>query len=106
MKTKTLCLIALLVMFAYIAYLKVAGLNDLDFNNLFESIRPMIPHSLVLIGAFIFNVLSYLKGKTMHIVFASLFSLLSAVSYYPISLLMLIPTAILVLAYIRQAQKA
>jgi len=106
MKTKTISLISLLVMFGYIAYLKVAGLNDLDFNNLFESIRPLIPHSFALIGAFIFNVLAYMKGKTMHVALAALFSLVSAVSYYPTSLFMLIPAAIMVYAYLRIVKAA
>jgi ABC-type phosphate/phosphonate transport system permease subunit len=105
MKTKTLILISLLVMFVYIAYLKVAGLNDLDFNNLFESIRPLIPHSMALIGAFVFNILAYLKGKMLVVVMGALLSLVSAISYYPTSLLMLIPTAILVYATIKLAKE-
>lgn len=106
MKTKTVIMISLLVMFVYIAYLKMVGLNDLDFDNLFESIRPLIPHSLALVGAFVFNVLAYLKGKAMHVVIAALFSLVSAISYFPNSLVMLIPAAILVYAYLRITKEA
>ena len=70
MKPKTLVLIALLISIVYIGYLKVVGLNDLDFNNLFESIKPLIPHSIALMATFIFLVMAYLKQQTSNVVLA------------------------------------
>ena len=95
MKTKTLALISLILTLVYIAALKLIALNDLDYSNIFESIRPLIPHALALIVAFVLNVLAYTKGDTMLISFAGIFCLIASMSYLPFSLLMIIPTAVL-----------
>lgn len=95
MKPKTLVLIALVITIVYIGFLKVAGLNDLDFNNLFESIKPLIPHSFALMATFIFLVMAYLKQLTSNVVLAIVGSLLSTMTYVPLSLFMLIPAAVL-----------
>lgn len=95
MKPKTLVLSALLITIVYIGVLKVIGLNDLDFNNLFESIKPLIPHSVALGATFIFLIMAYLKQQTSNLVLAIVGCLLSVMTYVPMSLLMLIPAGIL-----------
>jgi len=101
MKNKTLILISFIIMVAYIGYLKVVGLNDLDMSNLLESIKPLIPHSLALVGAFIFNLIAYLKQKKTAVLGAAIFSILSIISYIPVSLVMIAPLAVLAYAYIK-----
>ena len=101
MKNKTLILISLIIMVAYIAYLKVVGLNDLDMSNILESIKPLIPHSLALVGAFIFNLIAYLKDKKTAVLGAAIFCVLSIISYIPLSLLMVAPLALLAYVYLK-----
>jgi len=101
MKTKNILLVSLLIMVVYIAYLKVLGLNDIDYSNLVVSIKPFLPHSLALAGAFIFNVVAYRSLKPLHILAATVLSILSAVLYFPTSLAMLIPAGVLVFAYMK-----
>ncbi len=101
MKNKTLILISLIVMVGYIAYLKVGALNDLDMSNLLESIKPLIPHSLALVGAFIFNLIAYLKLKKTAVLVAAIFCLFSIISFIPLSLVMVAPLAILAYTYLK-----
>jgi len=103
MKTKNILLIALLTLIAYIGVLKMIGLNDIDFSDLLNSIKPMLPHSFALMGAFITTLLAYLKGKKGVILAAELFCILSIISYLPLSLAMLVPAALIIFAYTKTA---
>ncbi len=104
MKTKNILLISLLALVGYIAVLKLVGLKNIDFSDLFNSLKPMIPHTLALMGAFIANLFAYLKGHKGAILAAELFCILSAISYLPMSLGMLVPAALIIFAYTKTEQ--
>ncbi len=104
MKTKNILLISLLALVAYVAVLKLIGLNSIDFSDLFNSLKPIIPHFTALMGAFIATLIAYLKVNKGGILAAELFCILSAISYLPMSLGMLIPAALIVFAYTKIEQ--
>lgn len=101
MNKKSLLMTSLIATIAYIVYLKVVGLNTFDYSNLFNSIKPLIPHALALLGTFVFTLMAYLKGQKMTIVWAAVLAALAAISYIPMSLVMLIPLGFIIYAYIK-----
>jgi hypothetical protein len=101
MTKKSLLMTSLIAIIAYVVYLKAVGLNSMDYSNLFASIKPLIPHALTLVGAFACNLLAYLKGQKGLILGAGIFCVLAALSYFPMSLVMIIPLGFIILAYIK-----
>lgn len=99
MNKKNLLLTSLIATIAYIVYLKVVGLNTIDYSDLFNSIKPLIPHGLTLVGTFVFNLMAYLNGRKMTIVWTGVLAALASISYIPMSMAMLIPLGILIFAY-------
>lgn len=94
MKNKTLLLISLVLTVAYIGYLKMVPLNVFDFNNLWAQLKPLFLHFVALTALFIFNVLAYRKAETKWVVLSTGFALIAALTYFPTSLVMLIPAAL------------
>lgn len=92
---------SLIAIIAYIIYLKTVALNNIDYTDLFNSIKPLIPHALTLLGAFAFNLVAYLKGRKMTIIWAGVFCAWASISYIPSSLVMLIPLGFIIFAYIK-----
>ena len=90
MRTKTMLLISLLFTVIYIGYLKMGALNVLDMANLWAQIKPLFLHFVGLTGCFIFNVLAYRKAEQKWLILTVVFALISAVTYFPTSLAMLI----------------
>jgi hypothetical protein len=99
MTKKSLLMTSLIAIIAYIVCLKAVGLNNIDYSYLFASIKPLIPHALTLMGAFVFNLLAYLNGQKRMILGAGIFCFLAVVSYVPLSLVMIIPLGFVLLAY-------
>jgi len=99
MNKKSLLMTSLIATIAYIVYLKVVGLNNIDFSDLFNSIKPLIPHALILVGTFAFNLAAYLKGQKMTIVWTGVLAAMASISYIPMSMVMLIPLGIIIFAY-------
>jgi hypothetical protein len=99
MNKKSLLMTSLIATIGYIVYLKVVGLNTIDYTDLFNSIKPLILHALALLGTFAFNLAAYLKGRKMTIVWTAVLAALAAISYIPMSMVMLIPLGILMFAY-------
>jgi hypothetical protein len=101
MNKKSLLMTSLIATIAYIVYLKVVGLNTIDYSNLFNSIKPLIPHALLLVATFVFNLMAYLKGQKMTIVWTAVLAALASISYIPMSLVMLIPLGFIIYAYVK-----
>jgi hypothetical protein len=101
MNKKNLLLTSMIAIIAYIVYLKVVGLSNIDYAVLFKSIQPLIPHVLAVIGAFVFNLIAYLKGGKLNIVWAGVCCALAAISNMPESYLMFIPLGLNIFAYIK-----
>lgn len=99
MNRKSILMTSLITIIAYIVYLKAVGLSNIDYSDLFNSIKPLIPHGLTLVGAFVFNLIAYLKGQKMSIVWTGVFCALASISYLPVSLVMLIPLGFVMFAY-------
>ncbi len=94
MKTKNLLLISVLVTVAYIGYLKMGPLNVFDLENLWVQIKPLFLHLVGLTGCFVFGVLAYRKAEMKWVVLTLAFALVSALTYFPISLVMLVPAGL------------
>jgi len=103
-KKDPLLLIALLLLVAYIAVLKVVGLSTFDFANLLESIKPVLAHSLLLFAAFILTLLGYLKGGSSRSIAAVLLCVASALTYLPLSALMFLPAALIAFAWWKETR--
>lgn len=99
MNKKSLLMTSLIATIGYIVYLKVVALNSIDYANLLDSIKPVIPHALTLLGTFVFNLMAYLKGRKMTIVWTAVLAALASISYIPMSMVMLIPLGIIMFAY-------
>jgi hypothetical protein len=101
MNKKNFLVLGLILIIVYIAYLKTVGLNTIDMNNLLESIRPYLLHSLLLMGAFVFNLLAIIKKTQGFILGSALLCGLSALTYFPMSLIMLVPGLVLAYTYFK-----
>lgn len=99
MKTKNLLLISVLITVVYIGYLKMVPLNVFDMTNLWASIKPLFLHFVALTGCFIFNVLAYRKAETKWVILTIIFGTVSALTYFPLSLVMLIPVGLSAYAF-------
>lgn len=101
MNRKNFLILSFVLIIVYIGYLKTVGITNIDMNNLLESIRPYLLHSLFLMGAFIFNLLAILKKTQGFILGAVLLCVLSALTQFPMSLMMLIPAGVLSFTYFK-----
>ncbi|NTW96498.1 MAG: hypothetical protein HGB31_07775 [Erysipelotrichaceae bacterium] len=101
MNKKNFLVLGFILIIVYIAYLKTVGLNTIDMNNLLESIRPYLLHSIFLMGAFVFNLLAIIKKTQGFILGSALLCGLSALTYFPMSLIMLVPGLVLAYTYLK-----
>lgn len=101
MNRKNFLTLSFVLIIVYIAYLKTVGITNIDMNDLLESIRPYLLHSIFLMGAFIFNLLAILKKTQGFILGSAILCVLSALTQLPMSLMMLIPALVLSITYFK-----
>jgi hypothetical protein len=101
MNRKNFLVLSFILIIVYIAYLKTVGITNIDMNDLLTSIRPYLLHSIFLMGAFIFNLLAIIKKKQGFIIGSTILCVLSALTQFPMSLMMLVPASILAYTYFK-----
>jgi len=93
-KRNPLLLASFVIILVYIAILKTYGITTFDFSDIVASIKPYLLHSLALGAAFVLCALATFKKADNLLIPAIIFGLISAVTYIPLSLVMLVPSAL------------
>ena len=94
-KKNPFVLYALIALIVYIGLFKAFGATQFDFTDIITSLKPYLPHSLALLGSFVFTLLAYLKNENVYRLWGALFGLVSVATYFPLSLAMIVPTGLL-----------
>ena len=91
-KKNPLVLYALIALVVYIAVFKTFGATQFDFSDIITSLKPYLPHSFALLGAFILTLMAYLKNDTTYGLWAAIVGLIASVTFIPVSLGLIVPT--------------
>ena len=104
MKTKKnpFVLYALIALIVYIGVFKTFGATQFDFSDIITSLKPYLPHSLALMGSFVFTLLAYLKNQNVYRLWGAIFGVLATATFFPLSLAMIIPAGLLGWAWYKE----
>lgn len=93
-KSNPLLLASFVIILVYIAILKTYGITTFDFSDIIASIKPYLLHSLALGAAFVLCALATFRKADNLLIPAVIFALISAATFFPLSLVMLVPGAL------------